>query len=442
LAERSEKTYISIHEFISSWEKEIYELTHLDYFAFLLINHLGNQIEHYFQKNKSLSTYLHVESEDIGTLAFNIGDSLESFLENNCFGDCNLDCPTKLNEKIYPDDVDFDNHHFHVLQFAKTNELNKKQFLLTDILNYVVLDTLFDFYNYEMELDIDDSDIGLMQFADFITSIMESFIETKGQPFLKTPRESAIDLFEKLVADAEQDWDDLLQSQTEEEPDEADDWKIGELNINRLIGDYENQINVAKSKKENDIKILGYFNNYLKDYAGIDRVDEITFEDLEEFYTFWLIRESLLEKELTPAAINDTLMRFFKWLDLSKEINLSHLFSDILRTHANEFSDALMAIRSYFEKNSLIDGVLASNAPENNVISGLFYIDEISQNSLYRLRDVFLNNTYTNVQINLADHADSISGMIIDAAIKPTAYGWRLINLEYIFPRGARAYLH
>jgi len=33
-------------------------------------------------------------------------------------------------------------------------------------------------------------------------------------------------------------------------------------------------------------------------------------------------------------------------------------------------------------------------------------------------------------------------GFIFEATIKPTGYGWRLLNLEYVFPRVAKPYLH
>ena len=80
MSEKSEKTYISIHEFISSWEKEIYELTNLDYFAYHLINFLGNQIETVYFNKKEQTGYLQLDSEDIGTLAFNIGDSFAFYI--------------------------------------------------------------------------------------------------------------------------------------------------------------------------------------------------------------------------------------------------------------------------------------------------------------------------------------------------------------------------
>ena len=442
MSERSEKTYISIHEFISSWEKEIYEFNYLDYFAFLLINSLGNQIEQYFNQNKSKTRYLYIEGEDVGTLAFNIGDTLESFFENNCLGDCNLSCPTRLHEKIDLNEIDYDNHHLHILQLVNNEEIDKKQFLLTDILNYVVLDTLFDFYNYEIGLDLDDSDMGLMHLADFITAQLEIFIETRGQQYLKSPKESAIELFERLVQDSEQDWNELLQAPIDDDPDDAEDWKTGKLLAANIIQEFLNHQNISDSQKEKLKKILNYFKNYLEEYAGIRHLEEVTKEDVEEFYTFWLVRETVLETELSPQYIKSSYHRFFKWLEISFDININQYFSAITDRHFNKVNQAVFTARSYFSENSIVDGILASNATDSRVVSGLFYIEEATANGLFRLRDIHFKNKYTNVQMNLPANLFDLKGMIIDAVIKPTTYGWRLINLEYVFPAAAKPYLH
>ena len=79
MAERFQKTYISVQEFISSWDKEIYELNNLDYFTFLLINNIGYRIEHDFFNQQNKDPNLQIDPEEIGTLSFNIGDS---FYEN------------------------------------------------------------------------------------------------------------------------------------------------------------------------------------------------------------------------------------------------------------------------------------------------------------------------------------------------------------------------
>lgn len=110
MSERFEKAYISVSEFVSSWEKEIYELNNLDYFTFLLINYLGYKIEHNFFNAEENSPYLCIDPEEIATLSFNIGDCFESFLENNCFGDCTLSCPTKLDEKVDLNQTEWNGH--------------------------------------------------------------------------------------------------------------------------------------------------------------------------------------------------------------------------------------------------------------------------------------------------------------------------------------------
>jgi hypothetical protein len=291
-------------------------------------------------------------------------------------------------------------------------------------------------------LDLDDSDIGLMQFADFITSIMEIFIETKGQQYLNNHKESASDLFEKLIQDSEQNWDDLLQPPFDDDIEDSEEWKMGEYQTAKLITEFLNQADQLDYHFENDERIIKYFRSYLEDYAGIDSVEEITFEDLEEFFIFWLIRETILETEIQPQAIRDTMSRFFKWLDLTKDINLNGPFSEVVQKHYQVFNDSIQITREYFANNSLIDGILASNDPEANVVSSLFTVDDISDNGFVRLRDLFLKDKYSNVQITLESDIKVLKGMIIDATIKPTMYGWRLINLDYVFPKSARAYLH
>jgi hypothetical protein len=439
LSERFEKTYISVHEFVNSWEKEVYELNNLDYFTYLLINHLGNQIENdYFSQNNKHS-HLKIDPEDIATLAFNIGDSFESFLENNCFGDCSLSCPTHLTEKFDPSEVDPKNTHLHILQIINGDELDKKHFFLTDILNYVVLDTLFDFYNYEVGLNLDDADVGLMQFADYITNILERFIENPGQKYLKNPRDCASQLFEQLIREKEKDWEDIDLSEDESEDEEL--WKLGNLAISEVVSEYLTTLNI---EEENELteKVLGFFLTYTDEYAGIKTIDDIETEDFEEFFLFWLVRELTLERQIGIGKVRHIFNRFFKWIELSRDIDLFTQYNRIMRKHYQNIHNAIMLSRGFFEKNSIIEGLLAVNTSETQVVDGLFEVEKVAENGFLHLRDIHYKNRYHNVQINFPYTRHLLHKSIFDASLKPTAYGWRLINLEYIFPPAARPYLH
>ena len=437
MSERFEKTYISVNEFLSSWEKEIYELNNLDYFTFLLINYLGYKIEHGFFNKGECSPYLRIDPEEIATLSFNIGDCFESFLENNCFGDCSLSCPTNLEEKVDPNQTEVDRTHLNIIHIMNGSDLSKKQFLLTDILNYVVLDTLFDFYNYEIGLDLDDADIGLMQFADFITVILEKFIESRGQKFLLSPKESASDMFENIINDLDDDWDDASPP-AYEESDEKEDWKYGNLTVANVV---QECLLHSKNLDRIDERLLEYFQSFADEYAGILQIDNFSKEDLEEFFLFWLLREISLEKEISSEQVKKTFETFFIWLELSRGIELKSTYEEFVASSFDSFEKTLATIRLYFENNSVISGILEANVPDDQIVDGFFQVDRVSRGGFLRLRDIHFRQTYLNVKINLSE-PEVLENMILYASIKHTAYGWRVINLEYIFPHKAKPYLH
>ena len=437
VSERFEKTYISVSEFVSSWEKEIYELNNLDYFTFLLINYLGYKIEHGFFNSDENSPYLKIDPEEIATLSFNIGDCFESFLENNCFGDCNLSCPTKLEDRVDPKQTELDQTHLNIIHIMSGTDLSKKQLLLTDILNYVVLDTLFDFYNYEIGLDLDDADIGLMQFADFITVILQKFVESKGQTLLSNPKEPASDLFENIIAESENDWDELPPA-TYEEAEEKEEWKYGNLTVANVVQDYFLQ---SKNLDPLSERILEHFQSYTDEYAGILQIDDFSKEDLEEFFLFWLLREISLEKEISSEHVKKTFESFFVWLELSRGFNLKKLYKEFIASSFSSFDRTLSTIRLYFENNSVINGILEANDPDDQIVDGFFQVEKVNRSGFLRLRDIHFRQTYLNVKINLSDPLQ-LDGTILYASMKHTAYGWRIINLDYIFPAKAKPYLH
>jgi hypothetical protein len=441
LSTKSEKTYISVQEFISSWEKEVYELNNLDFFIFKMINHLGYQIEHNYFTTIKPSNHLRVDTEEIGTLSFNLGDGLESFLENNCFGDCSMSCPTHLDEPVDPEEIKARNDQLQLIQLENGAEFSKRNFFVNDILNYVIIDTLFDFYHYEMGLNLDDTDLSLIQFADFISSTLEKFIDAQVKAFLSNPKDSATELFNKLMFDANPTWEEDGQSALDDEFDESETWKYGDVHIHRVIEEYLGELALGEYDSGVVRKLLGCFQEYAEHYAGLKRVDEIEEEDLEEFFLFWLIREITLEREISPNTINLVFQRFFRWVDLSRESELTSRYERLMSLHFASMQNALLSSRSYFERNSVIDGVIELNTSGDPTVTGLFEIEKNLKNGLLQVRDILLNKKYINVQFGLADSANLINRAILSATIKPTVYGWRCVNLDYIFPQAARPYL-
>jgi hypothetical protein len=445
LSERFEKTYISINEFIDSWEKEIYELNQLDYFIYLIINKLGFQIEHNYLTVRNKNSYLQIDPDDIGTLAFNIGDSFESFLENNCLTNCDLQCPSKIDEKLTSRDQEYVDKNLHIVHIINEENWNRRQFLVTDILNYVVLDTLYDFYNYDIGINVEESDIGLLKFADFITDILVKFIYSNGQIYLENAREPATNLFDKLVVEEDTEWKEDNNSEITDMDGEVENgeiWKLGNNSIQNLTEEFLTKSDIEKMNPDFAEKSLEYLHNYINNYSGFSNIEEFNKEDLEEFISFWLIRELTLD---THIEINDVLeiyLRFFSWLEYSKNIAITNIYTNLIKHYLFELNYVLNAARTYLQNYSVVNGILEANTSEMDLIDGYFEITSINKEGFLRLQDIHLKKNYYNVIIDKRFAELFEKGFIFEATLKPTGYGWRLLNLEYIFPKIAKPYLH
>ncbi len=442
MAEKFEKTYISVNEFIESWEKEVYELNNLDYFIFLLINKLGYQIEHTFINTKNKSPYLFIDPDEIGTLAFNIGDSLQSFLENNCLSGCSLSCPTKIDDQLSADERDYVEKNLPLVHIINDDIWSRRQFLLTDILNYVVLDSLFDFYNYDIGINLDETDLGLLQFADFIMDILFRFIRSNGHPVLSRPSESAINLFNKLLNESEKSWNESDDYEMSEEFEETDVWKLGNYDIQKIIEEFLSGLEKEKNDPENARRILEYLSNYIISFAGDSNINEFNKLDIEEFITFWLVRELTLDTFVEVEKVLELYSNFFIWLEFSKEIYLSKIFNHLAETHSKEIIQVIKSARKYLQNSSIINEILEANSSEGVLHDGYFEIVDFTKNGFLRLRDIHTKKLYYNVRIENRLMENIKKENILEAMIKPTGYGWRILNIEYIFPKISGPYLH
>jgi hypothetical protein len=445
LSEKFEKTYISIHEFIDSWEKEIYELNQLDYFIYLMINKLGFKIEHDFLDAKNKTPYLQIDLDDIGTLAFNIGDSFETFLENNCLTNCDLKCPSKLDEKLTVKEQEYVEKNLHIVHIINEDNWNRKQFLVTDILNYVVLDTLYDFYNYDIGINVEESDIGLLKFADFITDILINFIYSNGKNLLDNAKESATSKFDKLVLESETEWDEESNSDITDMDDEIEDaeiWKMGNNSIQKLSDEFLANLDESNNDSQLAKKSLEYLHNYITNYSSITNIEEFNKEDWEEFISFWLIRELTLDTDIDLREPVEIYSRFFSWLEFSKDISIADLFSEVINHNMDELNFVLNSARTYLHNYSVVNGILEANTSEAELIDGYFEVTAINKAGFLRLQDIHLKKIYYNVIVDKRFVDLFEKGFIFEATLKPTGYGWRLLNLEYVFPRVAKPYLH
>ncbi len=440
MAERFQKTYISAREFVSSWEKEVYELNNLDYFIFLLINDLGSVIEKEFFSEPAHVTRLYLGSEDIGTLAFNIGDSLQMFLEKNCFGACSLGCPGKMDEELSIDEKTERKSFISELNLKPGDCSLKEQCLHSDILNYVVLDSLVDYYNYELNLILDEADSELIEFAEFLMTIILGFIRNKGQHLLSKPDDNAGDMFSDLLQSDENIWEDLLSDYDEEdEEEEIEPWKIGVPNIPSIIGDfregYEDQYGAVI-----ELKLLEKFETYLTDYLEIKRVEEMNIDDLEEFFLIFMEHEVVVDDRIDIKNVRMLFSRFIHFLEYNDHVNMSGLFKRFMDDNFSDIERVLKITRGYQRDYPFMDFLLSDENQDLNQVEGFYEITEIF-NGDYVAKDLHLKSIFKNINPAGLAKYDIRVGDVLHLYMIRTDQGWRLTYLEMAYAKRAALYI-
>ncbi len=179
----------SKEEFAQIWKKEPKELHYLDYFIFLLINELDSLLQSEYFQNKSEPGKYHLNKQEVSDLALQLGDGLKFFYEQICFGSgCSLGCPNKLDKPFTKNEEDV-RLEIRNVEFDGSNEScsSRDKCLQHDLLNYVALDTITDFYTYDMNLVSEVKDKEIVKLASFVVKIIVRLTIERGAELLKDP---------------------------------------------------------------------------------------------------------------------------------------------------------------------------------------------------------------------------------------------------------------
>lgn len=441
MAEQFRKTYISVNEFVESWEKEVYELTNLDYFIYQLINHLAAEIESVYFNALSSSSLLQLHSEETGTLCFNMGDGLQQFLDKNCFGACALRCPIHLNESL--DVKDFQKRKKILGDFpAGIAQCKiKSQCLYSDLLHFVVIDSLLEFYQFEKGFMIEDDDPDLLLLAQFISDSILDYFQSKGKKRLVNPDENAGSEFARLIKTDNGEWLSQVDF-TEDEVDlsEGDEWKLNGSGSGQIIEAFK------ESYKPDDsstlyLPLLDRFREFLTDFLEINQIDALTIEELQEFFTIIVVHEvvsrdaSLLEE---AARIFRQLTQF---LDFNQSTDLNLPFEGFLAETFPEIKRAFHLLQNYTDKNPLLDYLISDTASNPNIVDGFYEIVSIS-GSVTEIEDIHLKTRFKPVHFDNLDLSLLKKGDILHMQILPEGLGFQVTHLEMLYPAAAKNYLY
>lgn len=437
MAERFKRTYISAWEFVNSWEKEIYELNNLDYFIFLMMNDLGSLVEKDFFEKSDRKEPLFLNGHEIGNLVFNLGDSLQLFFEKNCFGSCTLRCPSRLNESLENADHESRKKIFHEFDTRIASCRTKEQCFYLDIMNYVVLDTLIDFYNYEMDVIFDESDLRLMRLAEFIMEIIVDFTRKKGRQLLDTPQENAGDRFKDSMQADETPWTENLPEMDEEEEEDIDFWKTGTNSIKRILNDFREEN--EHTYPDGELYFVDKFEEYATDFLEVKTIDEIDVQDIEEFFLVILLNELTDHESSMTDRIMDVFEHLFNYIEFRHEFDIKYIYEQS-SVDINAIKRVTGINRSYRHEHPLLAYLLSPDSSNETIIEGFFELETMSTDMLV-LRDVHLSTRFKPVHPGPVKNLSLHVGDVLHVQIIVMGTGWQISHLEMLYPGQSKPYL-
>jgi len=449
LSERYQKTFISARHFLESWDKEIYEVTHLDYFIFLLVNHIGNQLEKRFFIRDRKHSPLYLSFESLGSLCFHIGDSFEFFLEDD--DDFFQRADVAPNQQIHRQENEEE------LMRRRVNRLRvllQRENLIDQRMRYslsqnVVLDTIIQFYYEEIGIEFDENDMEILELTEFVVEDILGFIHSEGQSLLQHPEESAIDYFEQLLKS-----DDDYEEQADWNLPDAEffghevDWTPFNPyfeDISQITQKFveDRSCNPAESAGciACDIEL---FEKYLTEYVGISNIYDISKEHLLEFLSVWLVQAFAQEKEPHYSSIYQSMARFVTWLANNYQIDHKRSFLRYYDNVKTEIPRVLRSLNRYLDEYDLFQVLLLREDCDSNQVSGFFEIDKLHSRFSKRLDLINLQlfGKVDNVILNSSIFPQLKKGDILQATLIERNDIWEILEIHYIYPKAAKPFVH
>ena len=442
MAEQFKKIYISVHEFVDSWEKEVYELTNLDYFIFLLINNLAGEIETNYLSKLHETNLLRLHSEEAGTLSFNIGDSLQMFFEEYCFGSCGLNCPLQLQDSLSEDEQSERRMVFADAPVPKTACRTKSQCLYLEISTFVVKDTLLDFYQFEKGFVLDEKDPNFIKFSDFIIKNILDTIKKQGQALLQNPEENASFQFDNLIKTDDTGWSGSFEVEEDEDEEirEGEEWKLASSGSADAVEKFKSTYQDAE-KEPSLLMLLERFSTFLTEFLEMKRIKNLATDEVQEFFTVIVVHELLaVEKNLLKAAA-DMFQQMMRFLDYNYDIHLSASFDSFLAQAFPQIERTFNISRIYGNEHPLVNYLLSEEAAEPALLEGFFELIDIS-GQIVEVEDIHLKSRFEYVELIGLDTSQLRPGDILHMQISAAERQYRLNRLEMVYPAHAKLYLN
>jgi len=451
LSERYQKTFVSVREFVESWDKEIYQLTNLDFFIYLLINHIGNHLERQFFIGERKESPFYLDFDLLGSLCFNIGDNLEIFFKENCFGKCSLNCPLDMDTMVPENNLpenSFTRKRIKILSEYLVGDRSKENFLRLDILNFVLLDTLAHFYNEELGMEVEEDDIAILQMAEFIINVIIQFIRIEGQGLLRNPYENAQEYFQELLEIEEESREDTWTVDEEgwtPESEEHEQWDTPDEKIEMVISRFLDE-SLANSPERNDwmIPYVQMLQAFLQEQPDVYDVFDLREDHLLEFLSTWLVQEYTMQDDRQVQHNFRMLARFVTWLYNTYNIDFKRTFLSYYDKVKTDVPRVIRALNYYLNEYDIFNTLLIREAEDIEKISGFYQIRAMGsfQSKVLHLEDLHKFHEFPVVKFYSNIFNQIRTGDILQATLFKNPSGlWEVLEIHFIYPGIAERFI-
>ena len=268
-----------------------------------------------------------------------------------------------------------------------------------------------------------------------------TFTEINGVKLLNSPNELATDLFQQDLQDDDV-WEEVLPVINEAEDDENSEvWKPENKSIFEVFRDFEEEnpelISSAFTKK-----LLLQFRKFLDDYLEVNKLDELEFEYIDEFFCLLFLQDFLMDEDVNFKEMETLFKALFQYIDQIVNVQLTTSFDSYARTEFLDIKRTLNITKKYNKKHTYLNFLLDEQSKEpNHLFEGYFEITELSDSRLV-LRDVDNKTFHENIDIGELLKMDIKIGDILHVQLNTTNSTWYIAYLELIYPSISKYFLY
>lgn len=443
------KYYIDVRQFLRSINKEIYQVTYLDFIIFQYINFIAKELK---QELPRLSVKIDLDQEQQIELVQALGKALRSFLSNWCLKECSLRCPLNWSKKIDLKDKIDQTHNKKEKEIIKglvdtfgENTIILERALRLDIREYVIWNVLFDFFGIEFNEPKEHGDLTIVPLSEqesamfLLADIFEydtvQFINLIDKKYLENHDHPAMQEFKNLPY--ENEFEDSF-----EEEDDSNEGKFFETFDDTTIPDVFIQFQEFLDKSypedeaimiENDIQI---FKEYLSEEEDIEDIFDLSEFYLSKFMGYWLIKRLVFDDENKVLDIYNALAIFINWLYTYYGLDLKKSFLDSYEKAKLSTQRAIRAINNFYKIHNLVENMILKTKFLPETQYGWVQIENIERfkNAYLDVKNVRTKERMTRIFMDSTVAIYLESGDFILATFLKRGSSWSIIELHEIIP--------